>query len=124
MSELNVPSSGPLLNADIDAAEDIATIRVSGHEVLWISFLVGAAALTAFTVEFRLTAASDWFTVASVAADYTTPSRPILDASGSLVTAASGATVHWAEINVKGVHSVRLRAAGTSSTLTGHWSAL
>jgi hypothetical protein len=115
--------NGSFSNADVDASEDVVTIRCRDMEELFLSFVVGTANLGAFTVEYRVAAEGGWFTVASAAGDYTSPTGVILGASGDLTTAASGATVHWLNLSVKAVHDVRIKAAGTSSTIAGHWGA-
>lgn len=115
--------SGTISNADIDTIEDVATIDVTGFTNLFISFLVGTATLTAFRVDFRVHSSGDWFNIASVGGDYTFPAGPMLGASGDLTVAASGSTVHWLKLDVTGVQAVRLQAAGTSSTITGHYGA-
>lgn len=115
-------SNGVISNQAVTTLEDVAVIDVRGAEVLQFSFVVGSANLTAFDVAGRVASGGGWFTIATAAGDYTTPNHPVLDASGSLVTAAAGATVHWAKIDVRGLESVRLQASsGTSSTITGHY---
>lgn len=111
---------GPLLNADIGAAEDIAVLDVSGFAVLWLEFTIAAAALTAFTIEYRLSGSGTWLPMASAGADFTTPVHPVIRASGALPTAGLGN--HWAKLDILGIHSVRIRAAGTASSLTGKYS--
>lgn len=114
---------GPFSNSDVDAAEDVVTLKVRDMEELFLSFVVGTANLSAFTVEYRVAPEGGWFTVASAAGDYTSPDGVILGASGDLTTAAAGSTVHWLNLSVKAVHDIRIRAAGTSSTISGHWGA-
>ncbi len=115
--------NGTFSNADVDTIETLLEVRVRDQEEMYVSFVVGTANLSDFNVDFRAHPAGDWFTVASVAADYTTPEGPILGASGDLTVAAFGATVHWLKLSVKGAHDVRLQAAGTSSTIAGYWGA-
>lgn len=115
--------NGPISNTDIDTIEDVATIVLRNNARLWVSFVLGTANLSAFTVEFKVHPSGDWLTIASAAADYTTPEGPVLGASGDLTTAAFGATVHWINLDVQAVYAVRLRAAGTSSTIAGHFGA-
>ena len=115
--------NGTFSNADVDAIETLVEVRCKDAEEMYVSFVVGTANLSDFNVDFRCHPQGGWFTVASVAADYTTPEGPILGASGDLTTAASGATVHWLKLDVKAAHDVRIQAAGTSSTVTGHWGA-
>lgn len=115
--------NGTFSNSDVDALEDVITIHVRDNENLWLTFLVGTANLSAFEVSFRNHQTGEWIVIASVTADYTTPEGPVLGASGDLTVAASGSTPHFINLVVKGVHDVRLRAAGTSSTITGTWGA-
>jgi hypothetical protein len=115
--------NGTFSNADIDTIETVGEFHVRDNEEMWLSFVVGTANLSDFNVDFRAHIQGSYFTVASVTADYTSPEGPILGASSDLTQAASGATVHWLKLNVKGVESVRIQAAGTSSTITGHWGA-
>jgi len=112
---------GVIANADIDAAEDVAIIEVDGMKYLWAEFVVGVANLSAFTIEGRVREAGNWFPLASVTGDYTTPVHPMVRASGNLAAAGFGSTTHFFKMDVSGLHSVRLRAAGTSSTLTGSY---
>lgn len=115
--------NGVISNADVDSIETVAEITVRDNEVLFLSFLVGTASLSAFSVSYKVHESGGYFTVASVAADYTSPEGPILGASGDLTAAASGSTVHWLQLDVRGVFKVRIQAAGTSSTITGHFGA-
>jgi hypothetical protein len=113
--------SGPISNQDIDTLENVAEIPCGDCSEMWISFVVGGADLTDFDVYFKAHQQGGEIPVATAAADYTSPEGPILGASSDLSVAASGATVHWIKLNVKGVEMVVLKAAGTSSTITGHW---
>lgn len=114
-------SRGAISNADVDSLEDVLELITAGREILNISFVVGTANLSAFQVAFRYHESGDWVTIASATADYTTPEGPILGASGDLTGAAFGATVHFLSLDVRGTQSVRFKAAGTSSTITGHY---
>lgn len=120
---MNYSRNGTFSNADIDAAETVVEIHVRDNEELFLSFLVGVADLTAFAVDFKVHDDGDYFTVASAAGDYTSPAGVVLGAQGDLTIAADGATVYWLNLSVKAVHTVRIRAAGTSSTITGHFGA-
>lgn len=112
---------GTFANADVDSSEDVLILGVRGHQTLWLSFVVGTANLTAFTVDYQMHEDGAWATTVSAGAKYTTPTQPVIVASGDLNTAASGATVHYLALNVLGVSGVRIKAAGTSSTITGHY---
>lgn len=112
---------GAFSNSDVDSSEDVLILGVRGHEILNLSFVVGTADLTGFTVEFRYHDEGGWASIASASADYTTPEGPILGVSGDLTAAASGSTVHFLSLDIRGVSGVRIKAAGTSSTITGHY---
>lgn len=112
---------GTFSNSDVDTSEDVLILGVRGHEILNLSFVVGTANLSAFTVEFRYHDEGGWVSIASAAADFTSPEGPILGASGDLTTAAFGSTVHFLSLDVRGLSGVRVKAAGTSSTITGHY---
>ena len=121
---MQTPAFGIITNTDIDALEEIIIIPTKEFERLWISFVVGTAALSAFSVDFRVHPSGDWFAIANAAGDFTTPEGPVLGASGDLTSAAQGATVHFLNLDVQAVESVRLRAAGTSSTIAGHFCSM
>ena len=95
-------------------------------KVLWSSFVVGTANLSAFEVQYKVHPNGDYFTVASSSTDYASTigvlTGVVLGTSGNLAAASSGTTVHFIRLDVAGVYGVRLRAAGTSSSITGHWS--
>lgn len=110
---------GVIANNDIDSIEDVAVIEVEGMKYLWIAFVVGVANLSAFTVDGKVLDTGDWFPLAAASGDYTSPVHPVLRASSNLAAAAFGSTVHFLKLDVSGLHSVRLRAAGTSSTILG-----
>ena len=112
---------GAFSNSDVDSAEDVLNIGVRGRDVLWLTFVVGTANLSAFTVEFQVHESGGWASIAALGADYTSPAGPVIGASGDLTTAAAGSTVHVLSLDVRAVASVRIRAAGTSSTITGHY---
>jgi NADP-dependent 3-hydroxy acid dehydrogenase YdfG len=110
---------GVISNADVDAIEDIATIDAAALRTIWVSFTVATAALTSFVVQFKCHSSGTFDTVASVAGDYTAPEGPIMGASGDLTVAGVGS--HFLKLDVEGVNEVKLRAAGTSSVITGYW---
>lgn len=115
--------SGALSNADIDSLEEVAVIKTDNEEFLFVTFVVGTANLSAFRISGRSNTNGGWAILASAAGDYTSPSGVVIDASGDLTVAAFGSTVHWVMIRCSGMESVRIEAAGTSSTLTGHFRA-
>jgi hypothetical protein len=117
-------AGGLISNQDVDSLETVIEIPVMGRTRLNIEFTVAVAALTAFEVAYRPhDGAGSYFVVASATADYTTPAvnSAVRGASGDLTGA--GAAQHWLVLDCRGVAMVRLRAAGTSSTITGSWGA-
>lgn len=116
------PGGSGSFTATATTLTTLATIYVRGRDRVWITMTVTSADLTAFTVEYQVDPNGAWAAVASAAADYTTPTGPVLGASGSLVTAAAGSTVHFLVLNVFGAHAIRLKASsGTSSSVAGHY---
>ena len=113
-------TSGTISNADIDSLETVAIITTSNYSRLMLTFTVATAALTDFNVDFQVHASGDFVTIASVAADYTSPEGPILGASSDLTVAGTSGT-HWLQLDVTGVYAVRIQAAGTSSVIAGHY---
>lgn len=103
------------INLDVGALETLAEIDVSGYSVLFIQFTVGAAALTDFLIEYSAVKAAGYFTAATAAGDFTTPGTFVEKASGDLNSASVGN--HWIKLNVKGIGTVKLSAAGVSSTV-------
>jgi hypothetical protein len=116
--------SGRFENADVDTSEELVEIPCRNIERLWVTFTVTSAALSGFTVDFKVNSGGDWASIGAVAGDYTSPEGPILGASGDLTVAAADGTVHFINLDVRGVHKVRLQAAGTSSAVSGHWGAM
>lgn len=111
---------GRVTNLDIDSSETIALIDVGGFKSLWLEFAVTVANLSAFTVEYQLFGTSSWMPMSSAGTDYSNAVFPVNKASGALATAASGSS-HWLNLNVDGIGFVRLKAAGTSSKISGSY---
>lgn len=111
---------GKIVNLDIDSIEDVLDIDVSGYSVLWLELVLTVAALTGFTVEYKLVGTGSWLPMASAGAAYTTPTNPVLKASGDLTTLGIG--TGFLKLDIAGINRVRIRAAGTSSVLNGNWS--
>ena len=116
-------------NADVDSVEDLLSTDgseawqvVHGSEYLGLSFLVGTADLTNFDIYYKFHPDGDAALAANADTDFTTPVHPVIKASGDLNVAAAGSTVHWAQLDIRGVYAIRLRAAGTSSAVSGHMS--
>ncbi|MBP6775433.1 MAG: hypothetical protein KA154_20770 [Gemmatimonadaceae bacterium] len=115
-------SRGEFSNADLDSSDDtVLELVTAGRERLNLSFTVGVASLSAFSVFFRYHESGDWVPIASVSADYTAPEGPILGSSGDLTVAAFGATIHFLALDISGVQSVLITGAGVSSTVAGHY---
>jgi hypothetical protein len=112
---------GVIANADIDSLEVVATIETEGMKTLWLDFSVSVAALTGFAIDFQLRETGNWLSVANTGAAFTTPTHPVVRASGDL-TGAGTSGVHWCRLDVSGVWAVRIRAAGASSNLLGSFS--
>ena len=112
---------GTFANADIDSIEEVFTLDVTNRSELWLTFVVGTANLSAFTVGFR-THPSGGYTLVAPATNMTTPKQPVIFATADLNTAASGSTVHGIKLNVAGADSVQIKAAGTNSTIVGYYS--
>lgn len=108
----------------VTAEDGLTQIDVSGLKTLWIQFLVATAALTAFKVRGRVVGGEVApFQLAGASADYTSPNgHPVVRASGDLTTAANGSTMHWMKLNVEGLKFIELRAAGTSSGISGWYA--
>ena len=117
-------SSGHFTNADVDTIESLVEIPCIGKERLAVQFVVGTANLSDFQVDGKVADDMGYSTLASATGDFTTPVLPIIKASSDLNAAASGSTVHYLVIDCRGFHTIRLQAAGTSSTVTGAWTAV
>lgn len=115
---------GAFANADVDTLEELVTIPTRAAEWLFVTFVVGTANLSDFLVEGRAHPSGGWASLATATGDFTTPVHPVIKASSDLNAAASGATVHWLKVDCAGLYEVKLSAAGTSSTVTGHWGVL
>lgn len=118
----SAPNIGDFSNADVDTIEDVVVIPVLPFETLWIAFTVGTAPLTEFQVQFRINQNSTYITIASAADDFLSPEGPVLGASGDLTIAGTTGT-HFVKLDVSGVESVKVRAAGANSVVAGHWGA-
>lgn len=115
-------SRGEFSNADLDSSDDtVLELITAGRARLNISFTVGNADLTSFSVWLRYHENGDWLQVAAAAADYTAPEGPILGASGDLSSAAAGSANHFLNLDVSGTQAVLITASGTSSTVAGHY---
>ena len=119
---MTIGSGSGSFSATVTASATVAEINVRECTTVFISFVVGVANLSAFTVEYRMDPnSSQYALMASAAADYTSPRGPVIGASADLTTAAFGATVQFLMLDVRGVYAVRIKAAGTASTITGYY---
>ncbi len=116
-------SRGEFSNADLDSSDDtVLELITAGRSWLNLSFYVGTAALTAFSVYFRYHESGDLVLMASTTADYSSPTGPILGASGDLTVAEEdSAEAHFLHLDVRAVQSVLITATGTSSSIAGHY---
>lgn len=105
------------INADVDSEEDVAVIDVADYKTLFLQMVVAVANLSAFKVQYRLNGEAAWLDMAVAGAAFTTPTFPVTRASGDLTAAAVGSG-HWCRLDVTAIHQVRIRAAGTSSSVT------
>lgn len=105
-----------LYNADVDAIEDIGTIDTRFMERLGLEVAPTVANLTAFAVQGRFHADGSYHTLFSAAADYTNPQGIMVGASGDLTTLAA-ASVGWLLLDVRGIESIKIRAAGANTVL-------
>lgn len=111
---------GKTTNADVTSIEEVVSIETQGFSRLYIDLTVATAALTDFQVDYKVLDGSV-FTVATSSGDFTTPTFPVLKASGNLNAAATGHS--WLILDVLGVTSVSLKAAsGTSASVTARWN--
>ena len=77
----------------------------------------GANALDVFEVWGRFSPDGNLIKLASLASDFTTPVYPIINASGSPVALAAGATA-WLVLNVEGLAEVQFKASSSGGVTT------
>ena len=105
------------------AATGLTTILeeliVSGLSTLGMSIdnANGGAALSAFAVQFKFSKDDAWRTVASAAADFTTPNDPVNSASGDLTSLAANAS-GTLTLDIRGVYAVRIQATANTNPAT------
>lgn len=109
------------VNQTVSAQAPILAIDVEGVDWFWISFSVATAVLSAFVVKFAAKVDGTLVTIASAPGDYVTPTGPVLGASADLTTAAIAQ--HFLKLDVTGVKTLQLEAAGTASVIAGEWGA-
>lgn len=105
------------ISATVTALADVGEIDVAVDEQIMLEVSVAAAALSAFVVQARAHASGSYHTWLSDAADYTNPEGALVAASGDLTTQGTS-TPGWLVLDVRGVESLKIRAAGTSSVVT------
>ena len=76
--------------------------------------------LAAFTIQVRFDEDGSWFTIASVAGDYTSPAGFMFAASGSLVTLTKNTSGWFVLKGIGSIQAIKLlgNSAGASSVLT------
>ena len=107
-ASLSVPAAGntPLLDLD-----------VRGVERIYVQVTPTTNGFDAFTIAIKPQANGAYSTIASVAADYTSPSGLLVGASGDLTTLAA-ATTGWFILDVRGIFMVRVQASGSGGAST------
>lgn len=102
--------------ATVTAEADVCEIDVAGLERVCLEAAVTTATLSAFKVQARFHSGGSYLTIASAAGDYTNPQGIIVGCSGDLTTQAVGSG--WIILDVRGIESLKILAAGTSSGVT------
>jgi len=99
------------------ALTDVLIMDVSNESVLGIQIDVTGFALNGFTVQGRMNSAGSYFTLYSVAADYTSPTRLVIQASGDLTTQAVGSG--WLIMNCGPLESIKFQAKSSNASGSG-----
>ena len=94
----------------------LEVLSLAGIRRFWAEIKPTVNAFTAFQVQAKFHPDGGYITIASVAADFTSPGGVIVGASGDLTILAAGAT-GWLSVDVAGMHALRLRFTGASGTL-------
>jgi hypothetical protein len=96
-------------------------VPVSGTGILFATFKNTGFLFDAFIVEVRPHRDAPYVTLFSLAADYTTPKSPLLNASGDLTILANGST-GWLYMLTEGFESVRFSASanGTATAVDAY----
>lgn len=100
----------------------LLTVPVHGLQDLAVQLSNADQALDALIVEGRVHEDAAFFTIASVAGDFTSPTGFMLKASGSPVTLGAGSSA-WFLMDVRGLFEVRVSASSgnvAGSELTGY----
>lgn len=89
----------------------LLTLPVVGITRIFVQVSVATQALDAFIVSAKAHPSATAITIASTAAHYTSPSDPIVAASGDLTTTAASGT-GWFLMNVAGLYEVTIACSG------------
>jgi len=76
-----------------------------------------AVNLDAFEIEYKFHEDGEWISVAAAAGDYTTPTSPVIAASGDLASLVKD-TAGWVVLDVRGVYAVKFSASGNAGIVT------
>lgn len=104
----------------IPAAGNTTFLTVDVSQLARVAFEIkneGANAFDAFIVQGKVTSGSNWMTLFSAAADFTSPAGLVVDASGDLTVLAAGAT-GWLVLDCLGFNGIRLQASANVSGAT------
>lgn len=97
---------------------DIITLDVTQVARLALEIInAGANAFDTFLVQGKVSHESNFITLLSAAADYTTPAGIVVDASGDLTILGAGAT-GWLILDVLGFTKIKLQASANVAGAT------
>lgn len=125
---MSVPISrdGSFTNSDVDSSEQLTVVTIpDGATRLYVHFEV-TTTLTGFSIlATPHPGASAYDTLYSVSTDFTSPTGVLIgcgtsDGADDLTIVADGES-GWFIMDVSGMASVKLMAAGTSSVVAGYW---
>lgn len=101
-----------------DSTDTITTLAVGAYMSVGMEIKnSGAAALDAFELWGQFSDTGATLKLAYQATDFTGPVYPVVKASGSPLTLASGATA-WVVVNVEGLTTLVVKASATVSPTT------
>jgi hypothetical protein len=90
---------------------ELLKLPVVGITRIFVQLSVATQALDAFIIAGKAHPDATAVTIASAAADFTSPADPIVDASGDLTTIAAAGT-GWFIMNVAGFYQITISASG------------
>lgn len=98
---------------------EILNVPVAGRASLGICIknVHATVAFDAFLIQYQYHPAGDFVTVASAAADWTTPNWPVLGKTATPVTLAAAGEVGMV-LDVRGVYAVKVLASGNAAEST------